>query len=136
MFRLVISYTLLALSAFPSVFADEQELPQTLEALEGYEAENLVDEHAASGHVTPRTVMEQFNLHIEHKRIDCIKAIGHEKFCGCISENMPAEQGFANYVVAVSKTKEELNYNGLSDYYKHSIDLARSARDLCVSEAM
>ncbi len=136
MYRLVISYTLLALSAFPPVFADEQELPQTLEALEGYEAENLVDEHAASGRVTPRTVMEQFNLHIEHKRIDCIKAIGHEKFCGCISENMPAEQGFANYVVAVSKTKEELNYNGLSDYYKHSIDLARSARDLCVSEAM
>ena len=64
------------------------------------------------------------------------KAVGHQEFCHCISENMPADQEFANYVVAVSKTKNELNFDELSDYYQQSIDLARTARDKCVTETM
>ena len=124
------------LFVFSSAVAGDERLPRTLEALEEYEATRLVDKHAASDQVTSGTVLEQFNLHIQHKKITCVKAIGHENFCHCISENMPSDQGFANYVVAVSRTKKELDYDRLSDYYKHSIDLARTARDKCVREAM
>ena len=113
-----------------------EEYPTTLEELEKYEAGHLVDNNAASDQVTPGTMLEQFNLHVLHTKLACIKAIGHESFCHCISENMPADQEFANYVVAVSRTKSELNYDELSDYYQQSINLARSARDKCVSETM
>ena len=128
---------LMTLLVFASLaVAGDEHLPRMLDALEGYEADHLVDKHATSGQVTPKTVMEQFNLHIQHKKMACVKAIGHEEFCHCISENMPSDQEFANYVVAVSKTREELNYDRLSEYYKHSIDLARTARDKCVMETM
>ncbi len=110
--------------------------PDTLEELEQYEAVKLVDESAASDQVTSRTMLQQFNLHVMHTKLACIKAVGHESFCDCISENMPANQEFANYVVAVSKTKSELNFSKLSEYYQQSIDLARSARDKCVTETM
>lgn len=60
-------------------------------------------------------------------KLACIKAIGHEKFCHCISENMPFDQEFANYVVAVSKTEKELKFEQLGEYYQQAINLVRSA---------
>ena len=108
----------------------------TLDELEQYEAVRLVDENAASGEITKGSILKQFNLQVLHKKFACLKAIGHEEFCHCISENMPSDQEFANYVVAVSKTKQELNFDQLSDYYQQSINLARTARDKCVSETM
>lgn len=113
-----------------------EDIPNTLEELERYEAVRLVDESATSDQVTSSSMLKQFNLHVLHTKLACIKAIGHQEFCHCISENMPADQEFANYVVAVSKTKNELNFDELSDYYQQSIDLARSARDKCVTETM
>ena len=119
-----------------TVISIAEDYPTTLEELENYEAVHLVDKNAANDQVTSGSVLEQFNLHVLHTKIACIKAIGHEKFCHCISENMPSDQEFANYVVAVSKTKSELNYSELSDYYQQSINLARSARDKCVAKTM
>lgn len=113
-----------------------EEIPAALDELEQYEAARLVDENATSGGVTKESILKQFNLQVSHKKFACLKAIGHEKFCHCISENMPSDQEFANYVVAVSKTKQELNFDQLSDYYQQSIDLARAARDKCVLETM
>jgi len=113
-----------------------EDLPTTLEELEQYETKNLIDDSATSEQVTSNTVLQQFNLHVKRTKLACVKAIGHEKFCHCISENMPSDQEFANYVVAVSKTKEELNFGELSEYYQQAINLARSARDKCVAEAM
>ena len=113
-----------------------EEIPTELDKLEQYEAARLADENDASTGITKKSMLKQFNLQILHKKFACLKAIGHEKFCHCISENMPADQEFANYVVAVSKTKQELNFDQLSDYYQQSIDLARAARDKCVSETM
>ena len=117
-------------------FALAEDLPKTLEELEEYEAENLVDDSATSEQVTSNSVLQQFNLHVQRTKLACIKATGQEKFCHCISENMPSDQEFANYVVAVSKTKEELKFAELSEYYQQAINLARSARDKCVAEAM
>ncbi len=113
-----------------------EDMPKTLEALEAYEAENLIDDSATNEQVTSNTVLQQFNLHVKRTKLACIKAIGHEKFCHCISENMPSDQEFANYVVAVSKTKEELKFGELSEYYQQAINLARTARDKCVAESM
>ena len=113
-----------------------EEIPTALDELEQYEAASLVDENATSGGVTKGSILKQFNLQVLHKKFACLKAIGHEEFCHCISENMPSDQEFANYVVAVSKTKKELNFDQLSDYYQQSIDLARTARDKCVSKTM
>ena len=113
-----------------------EEFPTTLEGLEQYEATHIVDEGAASGQVDSDSVLKQFNLQVWHTKVACIKAVGHEKFCDCISENMPADQEFSNYVVAVSKTKSELNFDQLSEYYQQVVDLARASRDKCVKETM
>ncbi len=119
-----------------TVVAIAEELPTTLEGLEQYEAAHIVDESAASGRVNSDSVLKQFNLQVWHTKVACIKAVGHEKFCDCISENMPADQEFSNYVVAVSKTKNELNFDQLSEYYQQVVDLARASRDKCVKETM
>ena len=133
---IVMIYQIAIICIVFTAVAHTGEYPTTLEELESYEASHLVDENAASDQVTTGTMLEQFNLHVLHTKLACIKAVGHESFCHCISENMPADQEFANYVVAVSRTKSELNYDELSDYYQQTINLARSARDKCVSETM
>ena len=113
-----------------------EEIPVALEELEHYEAARIAGESATSNQITSDSVLKQFNLQVLHTKLACIKAVGHVGFCGCISENMPVDQEFSNYVVAVSKTKNELNFDGLSDYYQKTINLARSARDKCVMEIM
>jgi len=113
-----------------------EEIPTTLDELERYEATHIRDENSTNGQVDSGSVLKQFNLQVWHTKVACIKAVGHEKFCDCISENIPADQEFANYVVAVSKTKSELNFDQLSEYYQQVVDLARASRDKCVKETM
>lgn len=48
---------------FAVVIADD--LPKTLEALEQYEAETLVDDSTTNDQVTSNTVLQQFNLHVQ-----------------------------------------------------------------------
>ena len=101
--RIIVKFNLVVvLCVFFTVFAIANDYPTSLEKLEAYEAKLLVDENASSDQVTTGTMLKQFNLHVLHTKLACIKAIGHEGFCHCISENMPADQEFANYVVAVS----------------------------------
>ena len=100
------------------------------------EVSRIAGENATSNQITPDSVLKQFDLQVLHTKLACIKAVGHVGFCGCISENIPVDQEFANYVVDVSKTKSELNFDGLSDYCQQTITLARSTRDKCVMEIM
>ena len=113
-----------------------EDIPATLEALERYEAAHIAGEGGADGETGADAALKQFNLQVWHTRLACIKAVGHEKFCTCISENIPTDQEFANYVVAVSKTKDDLKFEQLSEYYQEVIDMARTSRDKCVAETM
>lgn len=121
---------------FPVAVAMAEELPATLEGLERYEAAYIAGKSGMDRQVGPGAVRDQFELQVWHTRLACIKALGHEEFCTCISENIPADQEFANYVVAVSKTKDELKFDQLSEYYQEVVDMARASRDLCVWETM
>lgn len=121
---------------FPVVAAMAEDLPATLEGLERYEAAYIAGKSGMDRRVGPGTVLDQFELQVWHTRLACIKALGHEEFCTCISENIPADQEFANYVVAVSKTKDELNFDQLTGYYQEVVDMARASRDQCVGETM
>lgn len=67
------------------------------------------------------------------KKMQCMKAMGHEDFCSCIAEKSPVGLSFFEYIVAVSNTKEELNYSNLSEEDRSMVDNARKAREECVS---
>ena len=121
---------------FTTVVALAEDFPEKLEDLERYEASRIAEEGAINDQVSQDTVLQQFNLQALHTKLACIKAVGHAGFCHCISEHMPTDQEFSNYVVAVSKTKNELNFDQLSEYYQGIVKLARSARDKCVAENM
>ena len=121
---------------FFAPIATAEEIPTMLEELERYEVSRIAAENTTSNQITSDSVLKQFDLQVLHTKLACIKAVGHVGFCGCISKNIPVDQEFSNYVVAVSKTKNELNFDGLSDYYQQTINLARSARDKCVTEIM
>ncbi len=129
-------YRLLFASILTTSAALADDLPTTLGALEQYAVEHLADGNTADDQIPLNFALEQLDLQVWHTRLACIKAIGHVKFCHCISENIPIDQEFANYVMAVSKTKSELNYDQLDRYYQQIIDLARSSRDKCVAETM
>lgn len=65
-------------------------------------------------------------------RLQCMKAFGHAKFCECVSHNIPVMFTFDEYVAANTKTNEELNYSKLATDRRHAVDVARTARDVCV----
>lgn len=78
--------------------------------------------------------MSELFLRIEaEKKLQCIKAFGHNDFCNCISEKSPSGLSFLGYIIAVSNTKEELNYSNLSEEDRGMVDNARKAREECVS---
>lgn len=65
-------------------------------------------------------------------KVGCMKAFGHAKFCQCVADNMQIVSTFEQYVIANTKTDQELNYSKLSTEQRVVIDMARTARDKCV----
>lgn len=65
-------------------------------------------------------------------RNQCIKAIGKLEICECIAEKRPIAIDFVQYVTIVTKTKQELDFDNLSDNDKKTVNYVRNARDKCV----
>ncbi len=63
---------------------------------------------------------------------DCLKAIGHTKFCNCIKEKRPAVFSFNEYISITISSKDELKYSQQPKDIKQAIDETLKARDQCV----
>jgi len=66
------------------------------------------------------------------KRTQCLTAIANQKFCDCLTTNLPVVIDFVQYVGLVTQTKEELEYDKQSKEDKAIIDNTRKARDMCM----
>lgn len=71
---------------------------------------------------------------IQNKKFNCLKAFGNADFCNCLVEKLPIGLSFRDYIMIITSTKEEIGYDKLSKDDRDMVDMAVSARDLCVQK--
>jgi hypothetical protein len=70
---------------------------------------------------------------IRVRKLKCLKAFGNEAFCECLNKKLAVGLDFDGYIMAVTRTKEELKYNTLSKDDKALVDSAGNTRTLCAN---
>lgn len=70
----------------------------------------------------------------KQKTEQCLKAVGRDKFCKCIGENLPVDVSFEQYIHTLVTTKEELGYNVMPAEQKKVIDATLETREKCVEK--
>jgi hypothetical protein len=68
------------------------------------------------------------------KADQCLKAVGRDKFCSCIGENLPAAVSFEQYVHTMVTSKEELGYSTMPPEQKKMVDATQEVREKCVEK--
>jgi hypothetical protein len=68
------------------------------------------------------------------KADQCLKAVGRDKFCNCIGENLPAAVSFEQYIHIMVTSKEELGYSAMPPEQKKMVDATLEAREKCVEK--
>ena len=72
---------------------------------------------------------------IGKKKTDqCMKAVGQEKFCGCIGRNLPADVSFEQYIHTMVTSKEDLGYSTMDPGQKKTLDATLETRDKCIDK--
>lgn len=83
-------------------------------------------------------IIDQIDVELEAKmsarRLDCLKAFGHKKFCECIFDKMPVAWDFKQYVAITITPKEKLGYDKLDSEWRDAFDKVRPIRDQCVKQ--
>ena len=64
----------------------------------------------------------------------CTGVLGLAAYCGCLGKDMPAGVGFDNFVVVLTRTKEENGYDKLDATSKRAYDAIPALRDRCAAE--
>jgi hypothetical protein len=62
----------------------------------------------------------------------CLSAFGHTSFCHFITKNRPVAANFESYILAATKTKEELGFNKMKTEDQQIVMILRQTRDQCV----
>jgi hypothetical protein len=70
----------------------------------------------------------------EVKSEQCMKAVAREKFCGCISQNLPLEVSFEEYVHTLVTPREKLGYDSMTSGQKKLVDAILDAREKCIEK--
>lgn len=68
------------------------------------------------------------------KEEQCMKAVGRDKFCKCVAQQLPREAGFELYVHTLINTKEKLGYAAMTPEQKSSVDAILDVRERCVEK--
>lgn len=68
------------------------------------------------------------------KAEQCLKAVGREKFCTCLGENLPSAVSFEQYIHTLVSSKEELGYGALPAEQQKTIDATLEIREKCVEK--
>lgn len=68
------------------------------------------------------------------KTDQCLRAVGREKFCTCLGENLPREVSFEQYIHTLVTSKNELGYDSMPADQKKSVDTTLEIREKCVEK--
>lgn len=68
------------------------------------------------------------------KQEQCLKAVGREKFCTCLGENLPREVSFEQYIHTIVTPKNTLGYAGMTAEQQKVIDLTIEVREKCIEK--
>ena len=68
------------------------------------------------------------------KTEQCLKAVGRDKFCSCIGENLPATVSFEEYIHTMVTPKDELGYSTMLPEQKKIVDTVMATREKCVEK--
>jgi hypothetical protein len=123
--RLTILTVVLALLLFPaftsrSLAASQDDIMERIRLLE-IQIQQLKD------------LKEQQKLAVD-KEQQCLKPIGHAKFCKCIAETLPREVSFEQYVHFLVTTREGLKYDTMTPETRQAVDASLAAREKCVDK--
>jgi hypothetical protein len=124
----VVLFALLAL-ALPVACQADPTVGSDLEALERREAIGDL-----------RTELDRFDVMIRDAarrwQYDCLKIVGHTRFCSCLGERVPVWTSFGDYsaIVLVGDAAVPLQIDDPKNR-KGIVDTVRDARRICVTES-
>jgi hypothetical protein len=70
----------------------------------------------------------------EIKLDHCMKAVAQKKFCTCVSEKLPLEVGFEQYVHTLVTSRDKLGYGDMTPEQKKIVDATIEVRDKCIEK--
>ena len=70
----------------------------------------------------------------KQKAEQCLKAVGRDKFCNCLGDNLPAAVSFEQYIHTMVTSKEELGYGAMLPEQKKMVDTILETRETCVEK--
>jgi hypothetical protein len=68
----------------------------------------------------------------EIKKDHCMKAVAREKFCDCVSKNLPSAVSFEEYVHTLINPRETLGYQAMTAEQKKTVDATVDTREKCI----
>ena len=71
---------------------------------------------------------------IRVRRVECLRAFGHESFCDCVMDALPIAWSFTDYIAITTRTKEQNSYANLDGEYRSAYDKVPGIRDQCVAK--
>jgi hypothetical protein len=80
-----------------------------------------------------KTLKEQQNISVA-KAEQCMKVVAREKFCTCVSNSLPRDISFEQYVHTLVSSKDALGYAGMTQEQKAVIDATLDVREKCVEK--
>lgn len=97
--------------------------------LEELEMERLLEQ--ASGMFEKRGLsIEEISADFEYR---CMRSIGEPSFCRCLVNRRPYPLRFEQYIGITSRTRSELDYDGLDAVGRAVVDRVFELRDECVA---
>jgi len=72
----------------------------------------------------------------EAKFNDCMKVVSRERFCTCISSNLPLEVGFEKYVHTLLTSRDKLGYTVMTVDQKKVVDATAEVREKCTEKGL
>jgi hypothetical protein len=78
--------------------------------------------------------LKQQQTVVEVKFNHCMKVVAREKFCNCVSETLPREVSFEQYVHTLLTGREKLGYEAMPVDQKKNIDATIEVREKCIEK--
>jgi GTPase Era involved in 16S rRNA processing len=70
----------------------------------------------------------------EVKMEHCMNAVARERFCSCVSEGLPREVSFEQYVHTLVTSRENLGYEAMPSEQKKVVDATVAVREKCIEK--
>jgi hypothetical protein len=71
----------------------------------------------------------------DERHAACLKSLGHERFCNCLNGRLSLDLTFDDYIMLVTKPKDDPNYRLLPEEKQGLAGAAADARDQCMKQA-